>query len=71
MLLLELLLLLQLERSDVDHRVGVDFALGGASGDGLWRVRVTDGLVLAFTAWWATEDTSQNTTSGRMILKSK
>lgn len=46
-----LLNLLQLERSDVDHRVGVDFALGGGPGDGRWRVRVVDGCILALPAW--------------------
>lgn len=46
-----LLKLLQLERSDVNHRVGVDFALGGGPGDGLRRVRVIDGWILAFAAW--------------------
>ncbi|TNN82998.1 hypothetical protein EYF80_006605 [Liparis tanakae] len=48
MLLLELL---QLERSDVNHRVRVGFALGGASGDGVRRVRGIGGRILAFTAW--------------------
>lgn len=52
-----LLQLLQLERSNVNHRVGVDFSLGGGSGDGLQRLRVTDGWILAFPAWWQKEDT--------------
>lgn len=56
MLLLLLLRRLQLERSDVDHRVGVDFAPGGAFGDGL--AGVTAGRILDLTAWWGTEDAS-------------
>jgi len=58
MLLLELL---QLERSDVNHRVRVGFALGGASGDGVRRVRGIGGRILAFTAWGGSKKTSRNT----------
>lgn len=46
-----LLQLLQLEGSDVNHRVGVDLSLGGGPGDCLWRVQVIAGLLLAFTPW--------------------
>lgn len=46
-----LLKLLQLERSDLNHRVGVDFALRGGLGDSLWRVGVNDGGILALPTW--------------------
>lgn len=41
-----LLVLLQLQGSDLNHRVGVDFALGGGPGDILRRVGVSDGCIL-------------------------
>lgn len=41
--------LLLLEGSDVNHRVGVDFALGGGTGGDVWSASVADGYFLAFT----------------------
>lgn len=47
-----LLKLLQLERSDLNHRVGVDFALRGGPGDSLWKVGVNDEGILPLPTWW-------------------
>lgn len=68
-----LLKLLQLERSDVNHRVGVDFALGGGPGDGRWRVRVVDGCILALPACGgrgeSSQDASKLCSASNMILE--
>ena len=52
--------LLQLEWSDLNNRIGVDFALGGGPGVSLCRRRVDDGCILTFLAWWVRDDTSQD-----------
>lgn len=52
---------LRLQRTDVDHRVGVDSALRVASG-GRWQGRGADGgEVTTVQGWRKTEDTEQLT----------
>lgn len=50
---------LQLERTDLNYRVRVDFALRGAPGSSLLRVTLGDSCILALSIWWPKEDMSQ------------